>query len=127
MKTDGTGLEDLTYRSGKGSSNEFRLSFRLIRTVTMMMSSSVGGLAGSRSKITPALRGPPIERVRTGWRDGAWLLFGFEARRFSDCVGMVVAVVLLGDVEVVVEVAGMYGAWALAYEAARWLIVSIGF
>ena len=53
-------------------------------------------------------------------------MFGFEARRFSDCVGIVAVVVLLGDVEVVVEVARMYGAWALAYEAARWLIVSIG-
>jgi hypothetical protein len=42
----------------------------------------------------------------------------------------VAVVVLLGDGEVVVEgrrgLAGMYGAWALAYEAARWLIVSIG-
>jgi hypothetical protein len=58
------------------------------------------------------------------------LLFGFEARRFSDCVGIVAVVVLLGEVEVVVEarrgLAGTYGAWALAYEAARWLIVSIG-
>jgi hypothetical protein len=76
-----------------------------------MMSLSVGGLAGSRSKITPALGGPPIERVRTAWRDGVWLLlFGVEARRVSVCVGMVV-VLLLGDAEVVVEarcgVAGM--------------------
>jgi hypothetical protein len=71
------------------------------------MSSSVGGLAGSpRSKITPALGGPPIERVRTAWRDGVGLLlFGVEARRVSVCVGMVV-VVLLGDGEVVVETRG---------------------
>ena len=44
---------------------------------------------------------------------------------------MMAVVVLLGEVEVVVEarrgLAGTYGAWALAYEAARWLIVSIGF
>jgi hypothetical protein len=48
----------------------------------MMISSSVGGLAGSRSKITSALRKPPTERVRAGWRAGV-LLFGFEARRDS--------------------------------------------
>jgi hypothetical protein len=75
------------------------------------MSSSVGGLAGSpRSKITPALGGPPIERVRTAWRDGVGLLlFGVEARRVSVCVGMVVVVVLLGDGEVVVETRGGVG------------------
>jgi hypothetical protein len=65
------------------------------------MSSSVGGLAGSRSKITPAHRGPPIERVRTAWREGVWLLLvGVEARRVAVCVGIVV--VVLGDAEVLV-------------------------
>ena len=131
----GLGLDSFTYLSGKGSSNDFRLSFRLIRTVTMMMSSSVGGLAGSRSKITPALRKPPTERVRTGWRAGTWLLlFGFEARRVSStAAGMVVSFFGVREVVVVVEarrgevVAGMYGAYAQAYETARWLeIVSIG-
>jgi len=61
----------------------------------MIMSSSVGGLVGSRSKITPALRKPPTERVRTGWRDAVWVLDGLEARRVPSVDGMAAVVVLL--------------------------------
>ena len=107
------GKHQITYRSGSGSLNEFRLSFRLIRTVTMMMSSSLGGLAGSRSNITPALRKPPTERVRTGCRAGVWLLsllLGWvEAWWGVSWGGIVVVVVVvamlgLGGVVVVVVV-----------------------
>lgn len=45
-----------------------------------MMSSSLGGLVGSRSKMTPALRKPPRERVRTGLRAALWV-DGVEERR----------------------------------------------
>jgi hypothetical protein len=83
----------------------------------MMMSSSVGGLAGSRSKITSALRKPPTERLRAGWRAGMWLSFEFEARRGSSWAGMVVVakVVVFGDLKGFVEVrsgvgVGVYGA-----------------
>ena len=107
---DWTGLNcngsgNFTHRSGKGSLNEFRLSFWLTRTVTMMISSSVGGLAGSRSKITSALRKPPTERVRAGWRAGVWPSIEFEARRGSSWAGIAVVanVVVFGDLKGFVE------------------------
>lgn len=94
-----------------------------------MISSSVGGLAGSRSKTTAALSQPPTDRVRTGYKVWLWTV-GVEPRRSlspaGDCEGMVDVVVVV--VEARRGGAGTKGAYALAYAVVRrWPIESMGF